>query len=338
MVPGYTLRMMRAPAVFGIAAVLTLTLGSYAYWNHAMTARTPNGLATANGRIEVERVDIAAKLPGRVAEIRVKEGDSVQTGEIIARLDTAELQAQLAAAKATVQRAIATNDRAQADIAVRDAEHNLAEIEMQRSVELERRAAGTKADLDQRTAQHLVADAQIQGSRAALAEAKAAQEAAQAQVAQIEAMLDDSTLRTPVSGRVEYKLVQGGEVVAAGGRLVTILDLTDVYMTVFLPTGEAGRVALGSQARLVLDAVPNAVFPATVSFVAAEAQFTPKAVETANEREKLMYRVKLAIDPKLLETYRDYVKAGLTGNAYVQVAAGAAWPQRLAVRLPDVAR
>ncbi len=109
-------------------------------------------------------------------------------------------------------------------------------------------------------------------------------------------------------------------------------------MTVFLPTSEAGRVALGSQARLVLDAVPNAVFPATESFVAAEAQFTPKAVETANEREKLMYRVKLAIDPKLLETYREYVKAGLTGNAYVQVAAGAAWPQRLAVRLPDVAR
>jgi HlyD family secretion protein len=330
--------MMRAPAVFEMVAMLTLALGGYAYWNVTMTARTPDGLATANGRIEVERVDIAAKLPGRVAEIRVKEGDVVQSGEVIARLDTAELQAQLAGAKATVQRAIATVDRAQADIAVREAEHNLAEIEMKRSAELERLAAGTKADLDQRTAQHLVADAQIEGSRAALAEAKAAQEAAQAQVTQIEATLEDSVLRTPVSGRVEYKLVQAGEVVAAGGRLVTILDLTDVYMTVFLPTGEAGRVALGSQARLVLDAVPNAVFPATVSFVAAEAQFTPKAVETANEREKLMYRVKLAIDPALLETYRDYVKAGLTGNAYVQVAAGAAWPQRLSVRLPDVAR
>jgi HlyD family secretion protein len=209
---------------------------------------------------------------------------------------------------------------------------------MQRTVELERRAAGTKAELDQRTAQHLVAAAQIQGSRAALAEAKAAQAAAEAQVAQIEAMLEDSVLRTPVAGRVEYKLVQAGEVVAAGGRLVTILDLTDVYMTIFLPTGVAGRVALGSEARIVLDAVPRSVFPATVSFVAAEAQFTPKTVETANEREKLMYRVKLAIDPKLLETYRDYVKAGLTGNAYVRIAADAAWPERLALRLPDVSR
>jgi HlyD family secretion protein len=140
-----------------------------------------------------------------------------------------------------------------------------------------------------------------------------------------------------VSGRVEYKLVQAGEVVAAGGRLVTILDLTDVFMTIFLPTGEAGRVALGSEGRIVLDAVPNAVFPASVSFVAAEAQFTPKTVETANEREKLMYRVKLAVDPKLLDTYRDYVKAGLTGNAYVRVNAGASFPAWLAVRLPNVA-
>ena len=153
----------------------------------------------------------------------------------------------------------------------------------------------------------------------------------------IRAVLDDSELHTPASGRVEYKLVQAGEVVGAGGRLVTILDLSDVYMTIFLPTGESGRVALGSQARIVLDSVPNAVFPATVSFVAAEAQFTPKTVETQNERQKLMYRVKLAIDAKLLETYRDYVKAGLTGNAYVQVMPNAVWPAWLSIRLPDVA-
>lgn len=329
---------MRAPAAFAIAAVLTLAGGGYLYWNHTMTVRTPEGLASANGRVEVERVDIAAKLAGRVAEVRVKEGDSVQQGEVIARLDTAELRAQLAGSKAAVQRAIATIGRAEADIAIREAEHNLAEVEMRRAEELERRAAGTKADLDRRRAQHLVADAQIQGSRAALVEAKAAQEAAEAQVAQIEAMLDDSVLRTPVGGRVEYKLVQPGEVVAAGGRLVTILDFTDVFVTIFLPTGEAGRVALGSDARIVLDAAPSFVFPASVSFVAAEAQFTPKTVETANEREKLMYRVKLAIEPKLVDTYRDYVKAGLTGSAYVRVAAGAAWPERLAVRLPNVAR
>ncbi len=329
---------MRLPALATIAATLLIAASGYLYWNSRMTARTPDGLAAANGRIEVERVDIAAKLSGRVAEIRVKEGDFVTRNEVVARLDTAELRAQLAGAKAAVQRAIAGIGRAAADIAIREAEHNLAELEMRRSEELERRAAGTKADLDRRKAQHLVAAAQIEGARAALVEAEAAKEAAQAQVGQIEALLDDSVLRTPVSGRVEYRLVQQGEVVAAGGRLVTMLDLSDAYMTIFLPTGEAGRVALGSDARIILDSVPNSVFPARVSFVAAEAQFTPKTVETANEREKLMYRVKLAVDPALLETYRDYVKAGLTGSAYVQVAATAAWPERLALRLPNVVR
>lgn len=329
---------MRVPAVFAVAAVLVLTAGAYAYWQHTMASRSAEGLATANGRIEVTRVDIASKLAGRVAEILVSEGDSVQKGAVVARLDTAELLAQLAGAKASVQRALASVGRAEADIAIREAEHNLAGIELQRALELEQRAAGTRAELERRRAQHVVSAANIQGARAALAEAKAAQQAAEAQVAQVKAMLADSELRTPVSGRVEYKLVQPGEVVAAGGRLVTILDLTDVFMTIFLPTGEAGRVALGSEARIVLDAVADAVFPATVSFVAAEAQFTPKTVETANEREKLMYRVKLAVDPKLLEAYRDYVKAGLTGNAYVPVRANADWPPRLAVRLPHVGR
>jgi HlyD family secretion protein len=329
---------MRIPAVFAVAAAMTLVAGAYAYWQHAQSSRAHDGLASANGRIEVTRVDIASKLAGRVAEITVSEGDSVQRGALIARLDTAELRAQLAGAKAAVQRAIASAGRAEADIAIREAEHNLAEVEMQRAVDLEQRAAGTRAELERRRAQHVVTAANIQGARAALAEAKAAENAAEAQVAQIKAMLEDSDLRTPVSGRVEYKLVQQGEVVAAGGRLVTILDLTDVFMTIFLPTGEAGRVALGSDARIVLDAVPDAVFPANVSFVAAEAQFTPKTVETINEREKLMYRVKLAIDPKLLETYRGYVKAGLTGNAYVQVRSTAAWPAWLLVRLPNVAR
>jgi HlyD family secretion protein len=107
---------------------------------------------------------------------------------------------------------------------------------------------------------------------------------------------------------------------------------------VFLPTSEVGRVALGSEARIVLDATPQYVVPANVSFVAGEAQFTPKYVETRNEREKLMYRVKLKIDPKLLDTYRDYVKAGLTGTATVKVAVDAAFPEALTLRLPEPPR
>ena len=127
--------LMRAPTALAVLAALALVGGGYLYWNSQMTARVPTGLASANGRIEVERVDIAAKLAGRVAEIRVKEGDFVQQGAIIAQIDTAELRAQLAAAKASVQRAVAAIARAEAEIAIREAEHNLSELEMRRAKE-----------------------------------------------------------------------------------------------------------------------------------------------------------------------------------------------------------
>ncbi|RAZ90464.1 efflux transporter periplasmic adaptor subunit [Mesorhizobium hawassense] len=327
---------MRFPAVLALFAGVALAGGGYAFWNHEKAAQLPAGLAAANGRIEVERVEIASKLAGRVAEIRVKEGDSVQAGSVVARLDTSELLAQLAAAKAAVQRAEAGISRARADIVIRQAEHHLSEVEMQRASELERRSAGTTAEAERRTAEYDVAGAQILGARAALEDATAAKVAAEAQVDQIEATIADTTLTTPTTGRVEYKLVQTGEVIAAGGRVATVLDLNDVFMTIFLPTGAAGSVAMGSQARIVLDAAPGYVVPATVSFVAAQAQFTPKSVETENEREKLMYRVKLAIDPALLETYRGYVKSGLTGNAYLKLDPAATWPAWLEPRLPDV--
>jgi HlyD family secretion protein len=268
---------MRASVALTLVAGLALAAGGYAYWSLERAGRLPAGLAGANGRIEVERVDIAAKYAGRVAEVHVKEGDFVTKDFVVARLDTTELLAQLAAAKAAVGRAAASIGRAEAEIAIRTAEHHLSEVEMRRALELERRAAGTAAEAERRKAQHSVAEAQILAARAALEDAEAAKAAAKAQVAQVEAVLTETTLRTPVAGRVEYRLVQAGEIVAAGGRLATILDFSDVFMTIFLPTGEAGRVALGSEARIVLDAIPNHVIPATVSFVAAEAQFTPKA-------------------------------------------------------------
>jgi HlyD family secretion protein len=105
-------------------------------------------------------------------------------------------------------------------------------------------------------------------------------------------------------------------------------------MTIFLPTAHAGRVTVGTEARIVLDAAPQFVIPATVSFVAARAQFTPKDVETRSEREKMMFRVKVRIDPELLIKYREQVKTGLPGVAYVRLDVNAAWPESLLVKMP----
>lgn len=327
-----------------IAPILALLIlgagaaGGYTYWAQVQASRVPEGLARANGRIEVERVDVATKYAGRLAEVRVNEGAFVQKGDILAGTDTSEILAQLAAAKAAVHRAHQSIARARAEVSLRDAELKLAEAELARVVELVRTNASTRAELDRRTAQRDVSKAALESARVAIEDAKAATEAAEAQVAQIEATIVDMTLKAPVTGRVEYRLAQAGEVVPSGGRVLTLLDLSDVHMTIFLPTSQAGRVELGSEARIVLDSAPEYVVPATVSFVAAEAQFTPKYVETATEREKLMYRIKLHIDPMVLQTYRGYVKAGMTGNAYVKMRSTATWPASLTPRLPDVSQ
>jgi HlyD family secretion protein len=324
-----------------LASVVILAVGAaggYAYWLQQQASRVPEGLTRANGRIDVERVDVATKYAGRLAEVLVNEGAEVQSGSVLARIDTTEVLAQLVAAKAAVHRAHQSVARAQADVGLREAELKLAEAELRRTLELSRTNISTQAELDRRTAQRDVSKAVLEGARVAIEDAKAATEVAEAQVAQIQASIADMTLRAPLSGRVEYRLAQAGEVVAAGGRVLTLLSLAEAHMTIFLPTSQVGRVELGSEARIVLDSAPEYVVPATVSFVAANAQFTPKYVETANERDKLMYRIKLHIDFKILETYRGYVKAGMTGNAYVKLRNGATWPSNLAVRLPDVAQ
>jgi len=327
---------MRIAPVLAIVILVAGAAGGYAYWAQVQASRVPDGLARANGRVEVERVDVATKYAGRLAEVRVDEGAFVQKGDILARIDTTEILAQLSAAKAAVPRAHQSVARARADVVLREAELKLAEADLKRTAELARSNTATQAELDRRTAQRDVSKATLDGAKVAVEDATAATEVAEAQVAQIEATIADMTLKAPVSGRVEYRLAQAGEVVAAGGRVLTLLDLSDVHMTIFLPTSQAGRVELGSEARIVLDSAPEYVVPAAVSFVAAEAQFTPKFVETANEREKLVYRIKLHIDPRLLQTYRGYVKAGMTGNAYVKIRGAATWPANLAPRLPNV--
>ena len=141
-------------------------------------------------------------------------------------------------------------------------------------------------------------------------------------------------LKAPRDGRVQYRVAQPGEVLNAGGKVLNMVDLNDVYMTFFLPTDWAGRVKLGAEVRLVLDAAPQFVIPAKVTFVADVAQFTPKTVETAEERQKLTFRIKAHIPPEVLKKYVRDVKTGLPGMAYVQLDPQAPWPANLEVKLP----
>ena len=269
-----------------------------------MTARVPAGFARANGRIEVERVDVATKIAGRIAEIRVREGDDVTKGMHggPAGFDRAARPACRREGGGAARRA-GDHQGAEADVASQRGQPRIwPSSRSSRGTELGTALGGPRCRTSNertRPARRRQGGGRWRQGGGRRRQGRSARWRRPGRPDRGDAARTD--LSTPVAGRVEYKLTQPGEVLAAGGRVVTLLDLTDVYMTVFLPTAQVGRVALGSEARIVLDAAPKYVIPATVSFVAAEAQFTPKAVETATEREKLMYRVKVSIDPKLLD-------------------------------------
>jgi HlyD family secretion protein len=234
-----------------------------------------------------------------------------------------------------VERAKQTMAEADALIDQRKAVLAAAKSEFERGQELVQKAIISQQTFDQRRRNYEGADAGVQGATAQRQQADAAIKSAQGDVERIEAILRDLILISPRTGRVQYQLARNGEVVAAGGKVLTILDLQDVYMTVFLPAAIAARLGFGSEARIILDAVPQYVVPASVSFVAADAQFTPKTVETQDEREKLMFRVKLQLDTAVLKQYSRRVKTGIRGLGIVRADPATPWPDELQVKLPQ---
>lgn len=316
------------------AALVAIAVGLWAMVSRG-SGDPPDGFAKTNGRIEAERIDIATKFAGRLEAVLVREGDLVVAGQVLAKFDTAELEAQLKEAEASKVQAEQQLGQADALVAQRNSELTLAGLQLDRSLGLVAKGITPQETVDQRQSAKRTAEASVHAAQAQVAVAKAAIEGAIARVNRLTVDIADHTLKAPRGGRIEYRLAQPGEVLAAGGRVLTLLDLTDVYMTVFLPTGEAGRLRIGGEARLIFDAVPQYVVPAIVTFVASDAQFTPKYVETQVEREKLMFRVKLTLPVDILEKYATVVKAGVPGIAYVKLTEDGDWPPRLAVKLPS---
>jgi len=325
------------PFVTVLAAIVVLAgggAGGYFAWRQYQASQLPPGIVSVNGRVEATQVDISAKIPGRVVEIVPHEGDFVSPGEIVARIDTYETAAQLHQAEASAELARQTLVTRQAEVASDDAQLNFASEEMRRTATLVDKGWSTHETYDLRQQQLKSADAALKAAQSQVDEARAAVKTADAKVEELRAIVDDSTIRSPVRGRVQYRLVEPGAVVPPGGKIATVIDLADVYTTVFLPAPQAGRLRIGDEARVVVDAAPEYVFPAKVSFVAPESQFTPKTVEVQSEREQLVFRVKLQAPLDLLKGIEDQVKAGLRGVGYVRIDPAAQWPAKLAIKLP----
>jgi HlyD family secretion protein len=304
--------------------------------NHLRGKDMPDGIAKTNGRIEATEVDVAAKYPGRLATVSVDEGDEVTAGQVVATISSPETEAQLRAAQAEVLKAKHALAESEAMIAERQSDYAAAKNDLQRGQDLVDKGWMTKQVYEQRLNKAQATEALLHAAEKSRDEAEAGITAAEADVQRLQSILVDLVLVSPRSGRVQYRLARAGEVVAAGQRVLTILDLKDVYMTIYLPAAIAGQLMLGDEARVIADPIPEYVLPATVSFVATDAQFTPKSVETAEERQKLMFRVKLQGDPKFLDRYHRLVKTGIRGLGFVRTDPKVAWPPELAVKLPPL--
>jgi len=314
-------------AIAGVVVAVVAFLG-FRYWKGKQSA-LPDGIASGNGRLEGTLVDVAAKEPLRVKEVLVAEGAVVKPGEVVARLDTTTLDSQLEEAKAAVVLAEERLDVAKASISKQTSEVKLAGVEADRSRRLVADGAGSQRELDVRKTKVETSKATLAEVVAGLQTAKQNVEVARAQVVAIQTRIDDATLRSPVSGRVLYRLAEPGEVLAAGGKALTIVNLEDVYMEIFLPADQAANLAVGSEARITVDYDTQHAVAGYVSFVSPEAQFTPKQVETKSEREKLMFRVKLQVPKDLVARHMDRVKTGVRGVGYVKYKDSAAWPASL---------
>ncbi|WP_373752833.1 HlyD family secretion protein [Neisseria weixii] len=347
--------------IITITVVAALAVGGFYYWQYQQSGKLPENIAQSNGRLELNRIDVASLYGGRVSKMNVEEGDDVKAGDVLAELSSDTSSSRLAeaqaaarrqqeavtraqAAKAQTQQSVA---RAQANVDSARQQQRVAKLELDNARKLLADQLVSRSEVTKRQADYERATAGVKAAEAArdeaqavvvqtgaqIAEAQAGVEQAQAQVKSATSANDDMNIRAPIDGRVEYKIAEVGNVIAAGNKIVSLLDPSDVSMNIFLPTDSMSRLKVGDEARIKLDGI-DAVFPAAVKFIATEAQFTPKSVETESERAKLMFKVKLQVPSETAMRYNRLLKGGLTGNGFVKTQEGE-WPSELAVKLPQ---
>jgi HlyD family secretion protein len=316
-----------------VALLILAAAGAGAAWWLTRPPAIPASIAVANGRLEMDELDIQTKFAGRIASVMVDEGDVVRAGDVLAQMDVSDLQAQLARANDDMTQAQHAVAVARMDLEQAKSAQALAEAEIARTSTLVGHGFATRELLDQRRQQLNAATAAAHGVESRINAAIAAGESARHAAQLIEINIADNTLRAPRDAIVQYRLANVGEVLPVGGKVFTVLDVNYAYMDVFLPTRQAGRTADGTEARIVLDARRNRSLASHVTFVASENQFTPKMVETAAERDKLMFRVRVRVDVAALATSGG-LQAGEPGVAYLRLDKDAPWPKAAAAPTP----
>jgi HlyD family secretion protein len=290
------------------------------------------GPPRASGYVEATEVRVSPEVGGRVVEVAVAEGDRVEAGALVARLDTADTEiarrravaerdqaaAQLRLLQAgarieDIRQAKAQADSAQDDVHAAEAELQSAEADLQRFEALLASNSGSRKQRDDAATRRQVAASRVSAARGRtraadealarfkagarpeeIAAAKARVAAVEAQIAALDKAIADAVLKSPVGGVVTAKLVDAGEIVAPRSPIVVVTDLDAAWANVYVDEPIVPRLRLGQKATLVTDAGQR--LEGTITFISSKAEFTPRNVQTAAERSKLVYRIKVSVD------------------------------------------
>ncbi|WP_424411612.1 HlyD family secretion protein [Pasteurella sp. PK-2025] len=317
----------------GLFLILILVIGFGVYWQQYHQPEQDAHIVQSNGRLEFARLDVASLYAGRVEQIFVQEGQYVAQDTLLATLSADSIQAQVDTAKAKVEQAQQAVKRTQAQFNAQQQQLNTAQLDVDNAQQLFKDKLISSSELTKRIALRDAAFAGLNALQSGIDEAESVVKQATAQLLQAQSVLNDLHIKAPKAGRIEYRLVELGAVIAPGHKIASIIDLTDASMNLFFPAPIVNQIPLNSEARILFDGL-DAVFPAQVTYIASEAQFTPKFVETQSEREKLMFKVKLQIPQDIATKYADYLKAGMTGNGFVRLHNADDWSADLQVKLP----
>ena len=299
------------------------------FWWMEASSSLPSHIYKSNGRLSMTRLDIATMYSGKLKELLVHDGSSVKSNDVLAIMDSDDIKAQLDNAISQKLNATSLVERAKAEVELRQSSKGIAELEFNGTVSMRGKSMVSQTELDKR---QFVLDGERAGEAAALATLKGAESsvmAAKAQISRLQIALNNSIIRSPIDSRIEFIISEKGSVLPAGGRILSMIDPDNAFLTLFLPSNVAGKVKIGDEAKILLDALGKISINANIDFIASEAQFTPKYVETLNQREKLVYKAKLKISREETKKYKDILKAGMTGDGYVRTNIELEWPKFL---------
>lgn len=316
---------MRRVSIIALVLIAVVGASAYFYWRLQPDPQ-PTQLVYGSGRIEADEVRIAPEIPGRLVEHRLREGEAVRAGDLVARIDPVdfELQAGQASAQLTAARRSASQIDAQTHLARHHAETSRSDLA--RYETLRRQGWVTVQQIDVRRNAYMAAADQVSVLGQQRAQADALSDVAARSLGLARERLARTRIHSPLSGRVLERLAEPGEVVAAGQPVAVIANLNRIRLKLFVSEADLGRLRLGAPARIRVDAFPDRTFDARIARIDAQAQFTPRDVHMRDERVRTVYGVTLEA-----ANTQGVLKPGMPADAWILWDAAKGWPARLAV-------